>query len=860
MATLKENETVQREQNTTPETKVDVSQNQEIAEAVVTSENELATHSVEASTKIETQALAQQTITENEQRETKVLEQHMQAEENTLAKWTKAETQTLQEEIENTPKAISDREIAKIKDNETLKLVADERIKKCKALRSGIRSREWNGESKNWLKQEISWAITNMESMVSDINRLKKKWVVYSNLDVDKNRIWEIIYNYYTNREPARQMISLWMKVPHINSFVDSKKDAKRLARHEKRNQEYQQRMAELLKDPMLLHLLWDDQSALNQYYKDVISWYVEPSTHPFYTRHMQSFLLMERVEPELYWALAPKNRLWQITYNTYCQRNPAMYEAYCRDNNIVCRPKSFNNKFWDRFANMMEQIFPNRMGNDPRQRQAWSNIWSLLAIWWTIFMWFKALQSLKKGSDWKRNWWWFAWWTAWTLALLNADTVINTIQDAFNWHPAEKSKMMAESFRTYWFSDAQAMEMADRYVWAPVATMSALHFIPIYELESQHILEDKNGEFEFNYNNYENYINKFAWDKDQKDQVLKAWKKLDNDKSVWTWLKAFWIATRDKLRSLFWSEKKRTLADTDEVKEWWGKMIEKVQHGVNKELYNHGLRVKNPEDVDLIMQEYDKEKDKIGANKLILKWMKEWLLEFSEDKPYTLNGMLENNDIDLENMTMRWFKYSEWANEVKFSSYGELFDTYFLTKKIMYKFEWVPAKSNEPFKINTLWQLKFDDKNWYEFFNGDTTVITRKTFTDDFPTLKENRDDYARYLNKRRQGKNGVDESQFDIVSKLWINFYSEKEARDLNKILNKIKSDLRYYYPTKYWDPFEIKDGVLKIKIEFTTVWESKKTWNISWFKTFSNEANKEKLLKYLNDKTNKMWWSSL
>jgi hypothetical protein len=52
---------------------------------------------------------------------------------------------------------------------------------------------------------------------------------------------------------------------------------------------------------------------------------------------------------------------------------------------------------------------------------------------------------------------------------------------------------------------------------------MSALHFIPIYELESQHILEDKNGEFEFNYNNYENYINKFAWDKDQKDQVLKA-------------------------------------------------------------------------------------------------------------------------------------------------------------------------------------------------------------------------------------------------------------------------------------------------------------------------------------------------
>ena len=244
--------------------------------------------------------------------------------------------------------------------------------------------------------------------------------------------------------------------------------------------------------------------------------------------------------------------------------------------------------------------------------------------------------------------------------------------------------------------------------------------------------------------------------------------------------------------------------------------------------------------------------------NELILKWMKEWLLEFSEDKPYTLNEMLENNNIDLNGMTIKWFK--SWDNDVKFNSYWELFDTYFLTEKIKYQFEWVPAKSNEPFKINTLWQLKFDDKNWYEFFSSDTTVISKKAFTNDFPTLKENRDYYVNYLNARRQGKNDVDISQLDIVSKLWINFYSEKEARALNATLKKIKDDLRYYHPTKYGDPFEIKDWVLKIKIEFTTIWESKKTRDISWLKTFSNETNKEKLLKYLNDETNKMWWSSL
>lgn len=849
MATLNV-QTETTEQSPTLESGVDISQrNQEVEEATLDSRREQETLTVAHDVITESEAL-QQSVTSRSQQPT--LEQGL---------GTGTRSQTIEQGLqtqEQTPKTLSDREMSKIVDSITLKIVADERIKKCEALRSGIRSREWNNESRRQLVNTIDWAIKNMKDMLSDIKRLEKKWEMYSNLDVDKNRIGEIIFDYYSNREPARQMISLWMRVPHIKWFIDSEKDARRVGKYERNNQKHEQRMAELLKDPMLLHLLWDDQNALNQYYKDVINWYVEPSTHPFYSKHMQSFLLMERIEPELYWALAPKNRPWQIAYNTYCQRDPARYEAYCRNNNIVCTPQSYNRRFWNRFANMMEQIFPERMNRDPRQRQAWSNIWSLLAIWWTIFMWFKALQSLKKDDKWNRNWWGFAWWAAWTLALLNADTVINTIQDAFNWHPAEKSRMVSEAFRKYGFPDETARDMADRYIWAPVTTMSALHFIPIYELESQHILEDRNGEFEFNYANYEKYINQLRRTKDQKDQVLEAWKKLDKDKSVWAWLKAFWIATWEKLRSLFWSDKNKTLADTDEVKNWWENLERRVSSWVNAELFKNWLRVKDPEKVDAIIKEYEEKKDNTKMNELILEWMTAGLLELNDNRGYTLNAMLENDDIDLKKMTIKWFK--TWTNEVPFSTYKELFDTYFLTEKIKYKFEWVPAKSNEPFKINSLWQLKFDDKNWYEFFSSDTTVISRKTFTNDFPTLKEYRDDYARYLNERRQNKNAVDISSLDIVSQLWINFYSEQEARELNTTLRRIKDDLRYYYPTKYGDPFEIKDGVLKIKIEFTTVWESKKTWDISWLKTFSSEANKEKLLKYLNDKTNKMWWSSL
>ena len=845
MATLNV-QTETTEQSPTLESGVDISQrNQAVEEATLDSRREQETLTVEHGVRTESDAL-QQSVTSRSQQPT--LEQGL---------GTGTRSQTIEQGLqtqEQTPKTLSDREISKIVDSITLKIVANEWIEKCEDLRSWIQATEWSNRSRRELREKIQRWIKDMKKMVEDINRFERRWQVYSNTDRYKDRLWEIIFDYYSSWEPARQIIVMWWRVPMIRWTVDSRRDARKDNNYAEDNAEYQIDFSELKKNTAIYNMIWVSASEWWDYCDFVWQWWIAMG-HPVYVQHKAGFDNINMYNPDLYRALTPG---WQITYGTYCQRNPQLYEAYCRNNNIVCAPQSYNRRFWNRFANMMEQIFPERMYWDPRQRQAWSNIWSLLAIWWTIFMWFKALQSLKKDDKWNRNWWGFAWWAAWTLALLNADTVINTIQDAFNWHPAEKSRIVSEAFRKYGFPDETARDMADRYIWAPVTTMSALHFIPIYELESQHILEDRNGEFEFNYANYEKYINQLRRTKDQKDQVLEAWKKLDKDKSVWAWLKAFWIATWEKLRSLFWSDKNKTLADTDEVKNWWENLERRVSSWVNAELFKNWLRVKDPEKVDAIIKEYEEKKDNTRMNELILKWMKDGLLEFNDNREYTLNEMVENQNIDLEKMTIKWFK--SWTNEVQFSTYKELFDTYFLTEKIKYKFEWVPAKSNEPFKINSLWQLKFDDKNWYEFFSSDTTVISRKTFTNDFPTLKEYRDDYARYLNERRQGKNLVDISSLDIVSQLWINFYSEQEARELNTTLRRIKDDLRYYHPTKYGDPFEIKDGVLKIKIEFTTVWESKKTWDISWLKTFSSEANKEKLLKYLNDKTNKMWWSSL
>jgi len=644
-------------------------------------------------------------------------------------------------------------EAKQIADSITLKTTAEKRIEKCEQLRDWIHSTEWNRKSKRRLKESLTWAIKDMNRMIEDIDTLEENWWRYNSLDINKNRLGKIIYDYYTSREPARQMITLWMRVPHINWSIDSERDARRMWRFINNSQEHQQKMAELLKDPMLLHLLWDDQHALNQYYTDVINWHIEPSTHPFYTQHMQSFQLMKKVSPELYWNIAPRMP-WQITYNTYCQRDPQLYPQYLKNNNIVCHQESFNNRLWHKITDIMAKVFP-WIDSDPRKRQAWEKAWSVAALGWAVVLGFKFLQSLfSKKHEWKRKEVWLFWW--WLLALLNADKIVNWTQDAFGWHPSEKTRMLADTFQTYWFTDKQAIDIAGKYIWAPVTTMSALHFIPIYELESENIIKNNNGEFEFDIDNYKEYINKLAWDQSQKEQVIKAWEKLHKDKSIGAWLKAFWITTREKFKWLFKWDKKKTLADTEEVQTWYAKAVERVKNWVNKVLYDQWLRVKDPEEMDKIMEEYGTwQKSRKELNALILDWMERDLLELnSDDKPYSIREMLNDpeytSEMDLEKMTMKWFKNG--TNEIEFNTYSELFDTVHITNWIKKNFAGrTDAKSSRPFHFNLRWQLEFDNTEWYEIHKNETAVIWIIELRKHLKTVNRNSEAYANYLNDRR-------------------------------------------------------------------------------------------------------------
>ena len=765
MATLNENETVQYEQGSTPETSVEVSQNQELEEAIASSEQELATHSVETNTNMATQILAQRTIAENEQKETENLAQHMQAERSTLAQWTKAETQTLQEEIENTPKAISDREIAKIKDNETLKLVADERIQKCEALRSWIQTAEWSNKSRRELREKIQRAIKDMKKIVKDIDKLKEKWQPYSNTDNYKNRLWEIIFNYYSSREPARQIIVMWWRVPMIRWTVDSKRDAKKANNYAKNNAEYQIDMSEIKKNTALYTLIWVSANEWWDYCDFVWQWWIAIG-HPVYVQHTAGFNQVRQYNPDLYRALTPE---WQITYETYCQRNPQCRYQWNNWYNPNRRYRTWT--IWDDIASMIEDWQRKRWKEvNPQQREARRKIWNIWSVIWCVALGFGIIKEIFnpwKDKDWnkKRNWWKILWLWAGIYGITHYKDVKSTFFDAFNLDPdnyvarRQNERAREELQNNTWLSQSETNELINAKIAYPTLVATTIWSIPIKQLIEQKIVEEKDWKLVLNKTNYATYVENIAlalWRSNKdKQEMLDKIASDEAERSISYGLSYCWINTLNDLNKLKESETS-TLMDSATFKTKFKEQINAItrQNWIFSNMAKQWLIPAWLNETIKILENYDSNKNE---NEQILERLKAepCLLKTSPDKEYSVTDMLSSPYVglmDLENMTMRWFKYSDWANEVKFSSYWELFETVYITEKIKYIFKWrTDAKDAIPFHVNLLWQIEFNNKEWYEIHEKDATVISLKKLKTDLPTIKNNKDAYNKYLNDWR-------------------------------------------------------------------------------------------------------------
>lgn len=743
-----------KEQNNTLEAGVEFSQkNQELDETTLDSKMELANNAVEAQTRIESQTLAQKTIKENEQKETETLEQKTNVEMKSLEQRTKAETKTLQQGVENqnTPISLSNKEIEKIVDNKTLKLVASERIKKCENLLDWLK---WNRKSKRELKDKVKRAIDDMNVMVEDGYVYETKQNEY------KNRLGKIIFDYYSNREPARQLIMMWQRIPVINWSADTKREAKRDNRHAKSNAEYQIDSSELKKNTALYNMIWASANEWWDYCDFIWQWWIA-TWHPVYLQYTEWFNNVRQYNPDLYRAITPK---WQVTYETYCQRNPQCRYQWYNWYNPNRRYRTWT--IWDDIASMIEDQQRKRWKEvNPQQREARRKIWNIWSIVWCIALGvgiFKEIFNPWKDKDWnkKRDWWKILWFWAGIYGITHYKDVKNIFFDAFNLDPdnyvarRQDERAREEAQNNTWLSQSETNELINAKIAYPTLVATTIWTIPIKQLVEQKIVEEKDWKLILNRTNYATYVENIAlalWRSDKdKQEMLDKVASDEAEKSISYGLSYCWINTLNDLNNLKESETS-TLIDSATFKTKFKAQIDAItrQNWIFSNMAKQWFIPTWLEETINILENYDNSKNE---NEQILQRLKAWLLKTDPKRKYSISDMLNNPDINLENMTMRWFKYSEWANEVKFSSYWELFEAVYITEKIKYIFKWrTDAKDAVPFHVNLLWQIEFNNREWYELHKTDTTVISLKKLKTDLPTIKNNVDAYNDYLNKWR-------------------------------------------------------------------------------------------------------------
>ena len=658
------------------------------------------------------------------------------------------------------------------------------------SLRDNIRWAEWNGNTKRQLRHQLNENIQDLERIWNNLwwdkkslkkslknpnepIKTKKNAHVYSDLTQYEHDIWELV-TYYNQYEQACQTISLWWTTSNIHTVIRSKQDARAARSYEKSDAKYQQSMNEILHSAAITSLWNNDMERYEEYLKLVVNWQIEPSSHPFYKAHEQSFNQLRNTNPSLYQALVP-SWAWRTQYRVVVWA-PESWTISWSAIRTASQSESFPSRLWKWFGELLWNIFPS-IENNPRQKQAREQAGSVLALWWAIFMWFKILKKVFSSKEKNPNklrdaalrWWWL-------LSLANWDKIIRCgkdwVQNAFNRHPAEKIQASAELFQKYWLSDTDALKYSEMQVWAPVALMSALHFVPIYDLNAQKIIEYKNNEFQFNYDNYKNYIDNYNRTAEQKKIVLDAWKQLKEDNV--TDLAFIWLGIKDwnQLNWLaHWSETK-TLADCPEIQEAWLENSELLKSPVNQILFNQWLTPIDTEAQKQIVKEYNAHwweniRKESELKQLIILRMREWLLKINGEVQYDLENMIKDPNIDLEKKTMKWFE-NDWWNKIPFDSYKELFDIVWLTQRIKQNFKNKPTahgnigdifkwiKDDEPFHVNIKfpkdrWHIEFNNKEFWSIY-WDTDVLKSWTLRKISDTLKWNKQFYCDYLNKRRK------------------------------------------------------------------------------------------------------------
>ena len=219
-----------------------------------------------------------------------------------------------------------------------------------------------------------------------------------------------------------------------------------------------------------------------------------------------------------------------------------------------------------------------------------------------------------------------------------------------------------------------------------------------------------------------------------------------------------------------------------------------------------------------------------------------------------------QETKIDINKWELVWF----W-NWIRFSDLSELLNVADLSNRILETQKWKQPKDMPPFqyKIERKW-ICFNDANSIRqdiitrnnsWMDARVLSTWRWWATSKIDTLSKYPEDFAKYLSNRRIEDNKVNIDAYPMIKSTKIDFTNSKEANEAEELLKTIKHELRMREKRDSWDAFEISTNVITTKtyIKFFTKWWKTKEFDISNYPTLIR--NKDKLLKYINNPSNKM-----
>ena len=709
-------------------------------------------------------------------------------------------------------------------------------------------------------KERLKSVVRNDIAYLKSIKRELKRYEYTYDPEIFQKDLDEL-ENHRKILEDVRQRIVRWDDTSNIPTILWSLRDVKRADKFENKMAKYNQKVNEILKDATLKRLWNEDTEWFQDYLEDVWSWAIEhPEQCRFYKQHERDFLYILSINPTLYATITTCQNPRRQNTDQYTQQCIAQCTSAWRGNWAWhCEKQKW---IFDKWGEMFSDLLVTTWlidENDTTKKDAWSKFGKVALLW----LWAFAVYKIITTKKWER-WTWIWWTAAVVLWMANKEWLYKWWNDAI-WksNPTPTEVMNYMNYQATWGTrptSAEAQDILDNLISPSTTTISAIWDIDINDLVDEHIISTNNNwNFVFDYQKYKEYVENNVVDEKVKELNLQAGERLrDNPQWLHMWLAAMWITNMTALQELW--EKDTTLIQCDSA---WN-YCENLQSPINAEISKEWFKPKDNASWYQIMYE-NNWKSAISRGNMA-RYIREGLIVPKDNSlALYINSPLTN----LEHKCM-----TDCGN-IRFGTYEELLKAVKLTEWIMTEFKGrTTACNNHPFH---LWA--FQPGNWLvwniQFNDGvviDTDVIhstiLKNTLKDISPALDDNKHTYVNYLNQLWNSdiqtvREKVDLWDYPMLNAMWIDFYNDQEAREVEEWLQDIKEWKKFSTWPISGQPFSVRWTFKNMgnSLVFTAVNGDREVFTEDISEKFPTLMNhKDKFLAFLNNPANNMWWSAI